>query len=252
MSWCADSASEGPRCRRPFGKRQILAGARRPHSGAQGRRDHRQRKLAVRAFHARSRSDGRAVFPGLAQALPDGMRSPVSLEDLMTRPSLARHLGQIEEAERPLVICIDQFEELFTLAPAVQRNKLIEALSAMTDPVHSSVRLVMAVRADFYAACAQIPWLAERITVNQVLVGPMTDAELRRAITEPARRAGFHLERGLVDAVISEAGERSRRIAARCACTCRDLDAAQGQHDDAGGIPRSRRVAGAISQTADA
>jgi hypothetical protein len=62
----------------------------------------------------------------------------------------------------------------------------------MTDPADSKVRIVIVIRADFYAACAQIPWLAERITVNQVLVGPMADSE-RWAITEPARRAGLYL-----------------------------------------------------------
>ena len=114
---------------------------------------------------------------------------------------MARHLGWSNGSEQPLIICIDQFEELFTLASAAQRSKFIAALSAMTDPADSKVRIVIAIRADFYVACAQIPWLAERITVNQVLVGPMADSELRRAITEPARRAGLYLERNLVDAL---------------------------------------------------
>jgi WD40 repeat protein/serine/threonine protein kinase len=191
------------------------------------------------------------LFFHLAKALPDGMRPPVSLEDLMTHPSLARHLGQLDEAERPLVICIDQFEELFTLAPPVQRNKLIEALSAMTDPAHSSVRLVIAVRADFYAACAQMPWLAERITVNQVLVGPMTDAELRRAITEPARRAGFHLERGLVDAVISEAGEEVGALPLVAHALVETWVRRKGNTMTLEGFRAAGGVAGAISQTAD-
>jgi hypothetical protein len=78
-----------------------------------------------------------------------------------------------------------------------QRSKFIATLSAMTDPADSKVRIVIAIRADFYVACAQIPWLAERITVNQV----MADSELCRAITEPARRAGLYLERNLVDAL---------------------------------------------------
>src|SRR5262249_39307315 len=100
-----------------------------------------------------------------------GGKSPVSLEDLLARPTMARHLGRSNGGEQPLVICIDQFEELFTLAPVTQRSKFITALSAMTDPADSQVRIVIAIRADFYVACAQIPWLAERITVNQVLVG---------------------------------------------------------------------------------
>jgi WD40 repeat protein/serine/threonine protein kinase len=187
----------------------------------------------------------------LAKALPDGMKSPVSLEDLLARPALARHLGQIDEAVRPVVICIDQFEELFTLAPAAQRSKLVEALSAMTDPAHSSVRLVIAVRADFYAACAEIPWLAERITVNQVLVGPMTDAELRRAIAEPARRAGLHLERGLVDAVIGEAGQEVGALPLVAHALVETWMRRKGSTMTLEGFRAAGGVAGAISQTAD-
>ena len=165
---------------------------------------------------------------------------------------MARHLSWKDGIERPLVLCIDQFEELFTLATAKQRKQFISAISAMTDPADSKVRVVIAVRADFYGQCAQIPWLAERITHNQVLVGPMTDAELRRAIVEPARRSGLHVESSLVDAIIDEAGHEAGSLPlvahALVETWSRRRDnvlTLQGFHE-AGG------VAGAISQTAEA
>jgi hypothetical protein len=82
-------------------------------------------------------------------------------------------------------------------------------LAAATELAKSRVKLVAAVRANFYNACAQVPWLAGKISNNQVLVGPMSESELRRAITEPARRAGLHLEQGLFAAVIEEAGSEA-------------------------------------------
>jgi WD40 repeat protein len=187
----------------------------------------------------------------LERALPQGTRSTISLDDLMARPSLARHIGQLEGADSPILVCIDQFEELFTLSPAAQKAKLIEALSAMTDPAHSSIRLVIAVRADFYAACAQVPWLAERITDNQVLVGPMTDAELRRAIAEPARRAGLHLERGLADAVINEAGQEVGALPLVAHALVETWMRRKGSTMTLEGFRAAGGVAGAISQTAD-
>lgn len=187
----------------------------------------------------------------LGSLLPEGRKPPVSLDDLVARPSLARHLGQMDGMDQPIVVCIDQFEELFTLAPAAQRNKLIEALSAMTDPAHSSVRIVIAVRADFYEACAQVPWLADRITDNQVLVGPMTDAELRRAIVEPARRAGLHLERGLVEAIISEAGEEVGALPLVAHALVETWLRRKGNTMTLEGFRAAGGVAGAISQTAD-
>jgi WD40 repeat protein len=180
-----------------------------------------------------------------------GGRSPISLEDLLARPTMARHLGRANGSEQPLVICIDQFEELFTLAPVAQRSKFIAALSAMTDPADSQVRIVIAIRADFYVACAQIPWLAERITANQVLVGPMTDSELRRAITEPARRAGLYLERNLVDAVLAEAGRDAGSLPLVAHALVETWMRRQGNSLTLDGFRAAGGVAGAISQTAD-
>ena len=111
--------------------------------------------------------------------------------------------------DRNILIFVDQFEELFTLAQEPQRAGFFALLAAVTDLAHSRVKLVVAVRADFYGACAQVPWLAGRITNNQVLVGPMTRTELQRAIAEPARLAGLYLEQGLVEAILEEAGSET-------------------------------------------
>ena len=187
----------------------------------------------------------------VSRILPGG-KSPVSLEDLLAHPTMARHLGWSNGSEQPLIICIDQFEELFTLASAAQRSKFIAALSAMTDPADSKVRIVIAIRADFYVACAQIPWLAERITVNQVLVGPMANSELRRAITEPARRAGLYLERNLVDAVLAEAGHDAGSLPLVAHALVETWIRRQGNTLTLDGFRAAGGVAGAISQTADA
>ena len=185
----------------------------------------------------------RAASPGASR---------LSVDDLLSRPALARHLGPGNGSPQPLLLCIDQFEELFTLAPPAQCNKFVEALSAMTDPVDSQVRLVIVVRADFYAACAHVPWLAERITDNQVLVGPMSETELRQAISEPARRSGFHLERSLIDAVIAEAGTEAGSLPLVAHALVETWVRRQGSTMTLEGFRAAGGVAGAISQTAEA
>lgn len=187
----------------------------------------------------------------VSKTLPSGVPS-VSLDDIHARPTMARHLGRVNGSEQPLVLCIDQFEELFTLVSATQRSKFIAALSAMTDPADSKVRIVIAVRADFYGACAHMPWLAERITDNQVLVGPMIESELRRAITEPARRSGFHLERSLVDAIIKEAGNEAGSLPLIAHALVETWLRRQGNTLTFDGFEAAGGVVGAISQTADA
>ena len=81
-----------------------------------------------------------------------------------------------------MLLVIDQFEELFTLSQRRAQERFLETLAAVVDPVASRVRAVMAMRADFYGICATFPWLASRITANQVLVGPMSLADLKKVI----------------------------------------------------------------------
>ncbi len=75
-------------------------------------------------------------------------------------------------------------------------------------PDRADCVVVVAVRADHLDRCASFPELAELMTGNDVLVGPMRDVELRRAIERPARRAGGVFEPGLVDEVIDDVAGR--------------------------------------------
>ena len=132
-------------------------------------------------------------------------RSSPTLDALRANPALARHAST---SGAPLLLCIDQFEELFTLCEDPgEQEAFVEALAAHLDPADSRSRAVLVIRADFYGACARFSWLTRRITDNQVLVGPMDRQELRRAIEQPARRAGLSIDTGLIEAVLDEAGE---------------------------------------------
>jgi len=138
------------------------------------------------------------------QLTRDSSGAVPTLEALRANPALARHMSETGE---PLLLCIDQFEELFTLCDDPdEQEAFVGALAAHLDPADSRSRAVLVIRADFYGACARFPWLTRRITENQVLVGPMDRSELRRAIEQPARRAGLSIDAGLTEAVLDEAG----------------------------------------------
>jgi hypothetical protein len=87
-------------------------------------------------------------------------------------------LAWVEPGSRLLVV-VDQFEELFTAcrAPA-ERTAFIDALIQRDDRFLA----VLALRADFYGACAAHPELARLLGENHVLVGAMRPDELARAI----------------------------------------------------------------------
>src|SRR5690606_8848249 len=87
---------------------------------------------------------------------------------------------------------------------------------------------------------------------NQVLVGPMTRSELRRAISEPARRAGLYVERNLIEAIIDEAGDETGSLPLVAHALVETWVRRQGNRLTLEGFREAGGVAGAIGQTADA
>jgi WD40 repeat protein len=105
------------------------------------------------------------------------------------------------------VLVVDQFEEVFVMcSDEAERQSFLDRLVSLTAEPEQGV-VVIGLRGDFYGHCAAYPELARLMAANQVLVGPMTAAELRRAIELPARRVGVQVEATLADRLIAEAGE---------------------------------------------
>ena len=67
--------------------------------------------------------------------------------------------------------------------------------------------LVVAVRADLYGEFGAFTELADRLASSQVLLGPLTEADLLRAVQEPARRCGLAVEEGLAEVIAAELGD---------------------------------------------
>ncbi|GLF99909.1 nSTAND1 domain-containing NTPase [Streptomyces yaizuensis] len=102
------------------------------------------------------------------------------------------------------LIVVDQFEEVFTLCTdPTERNGFIDRLLTAQNP-DSRLRVIIAVRADFYSRCAGHRGLADALTDTSLMVGPMTPAELRETIVGPAQRAGLIVERELTARLVSE------------------------------------------------
>jgi hypothetical protein len=113
-----------------------------------------------------------------------------------------------------LVLIVDQFEELFTAGPntdtaQLEREAFIAALHAAATATARSQKIpgalvIAAVRADYLGRLIDYPPLKGAVDIGPFTVGPMTEAELRLAITGPAAEAGLTVEAPLVDTVISE------------------------------------------------
>ncbi|MGH4001332.1 MAG: hypothetical protein ACRDTJ_28175, partial [Pseudonocardiaceae bacterium] len=111
-------------------------------------------------------------------------------------------------------------EELFTLcADDQQRRTFIELLAQLASPrsgthadAHPVGLVVVGVRADFYAACANYSHLRTALQDNPLVVGPMSDTELREAIFCPARDVGLGIEPGLVELLLRDLGDTTGEL----------------------------------------
>ncbi|MFI1018158.1 helix-turn-helix domain-containing protein [Streptomyces sp. NPDC020965] len=102
------------------------------------------------------------------------------------------------------LLLVDQFEEVFTLCTdPTERAAFIDRLLTAQNP-DSRLRVIIAVRADFYSRCAEHRDLADTVSEAALLVGPMTPAELRETIIGPAQGAGLIVEREVTARLISE------------------------------------------------
>jgi hypothetical protein len=71
------------------------------------------------------------------------------------------------------------------------------------------VRVVIALRADFYDRPLMIPALSDLIRQRTEVIASLTPEELEQAICAPAQQVGVHVEPGLVAAIVAEVNERA-------------------------------------------
>ncbi|MEN8649519.1 hypothetical protein ABCR94_02405 [Streptomyces sp. 21So2-11] len=105
------------------------------------------------------------------------------------------------------VVVVDQFEETFTLChDPSERTAFINLLATARTP-DSRLRVIVAVRADFYGQCAEHPALASALRDACLLVGPMSPAQLREAIVGPATAAKLIVERALTARIVADVAD---------------------------------------------
>ena len=109
-----------------------------------------------------------------------------------------------QEGDRS-VLAVDQFEEIFTAcSDDAERTAFLDAIAEAASIPDGATTVVIAMRADFYGRCAEHRALASLLASDQILVGPMDEGGLRRAIELPAERAGLTVDEKLTDALVSD------------------------------------------------
>jgi len=164
-----------------------------------------------------------------------------------------------------LVLIIDQFEQVFTDGDdsrSLERTAFIDAVCAAATigggpQAEPPSRVVIVVRGDYWDRCAVYPQLVSVMEQDQLVVGPMPEAQLRRAIAGPAEASGLRIESALIDAVLADTRTASRaqgtgvlpRLSQALMLT---WDSRENDELTAAGYARSGRVACAVEVSAEA
>lgn len=162
---------------------------------------------------------------------------------------VARAIGEVADIEpgRPIVLLIDQFEELFRFAasgasPAIsaqddarQRDEAANfvqlLLEASRSPV-AEIHVVITMRSDFIGDCARFQGLPEAVSATQFLVPSMTRDQREEVIRGPLRRAEATIEPALVEELLNDSGAEMDQLPVLQHCLLRLWErAGKRQHD---------------------
>ena len=195
-----------------------------------------------------------------------GGRDPGPVRQLLAdAPGDAHLLVSEVTSGAPLVLIIDQFEQVFADGGEdgrLERSAFIGAVcAAATKPAGSRseppARVVIAVRGDYWDRCAAYPQLVRAMEQAQLVVGPMPEARLRRAIAGPAEVGGLRIDSALIDMIVADVRAASSQHAGQVLPRLSQAMMAtwarrQGSQLTAEGYDRSGRVARAIEVSAEA
>lgn len=186
----------------------------------------------------------------------DNGASAATLAQDMARDSqglqifLSHYIGSLRKA--CLLLIVDQFEELFTLCRSEEeRISFIDNLLVVAAGAEPPAMVIITLRADFYAHCADYPSLREALARHQEYIGAMSHEELQRAIKEPARRGRWELEPGLVDLLLHDVGLEPGALPLLSHALLETWHRRRGREMTLSGYSSSGGVRGAIAETAE-
>jgi WD40 repeat protein/uncharacterized caspase-like protein len=120
-------------------------------------------------------------------------------------------VGWLRSRPEPMVVlAIDQFEEIFTLASAEERQQFLDLILEALDYASDRFKLIITLRTDFIAPCLEIPALAQLLQASSVLVPPyLSQDDYRQIIVNPAEKVGLKVESELIEVLLQELSHAS-------------------------------------------
>ncbi|MEA5603299.1 caspase family protein [Nostoc sp. UHCC 0252] len=121
-------------------------------------------------------------------------------------------LARQQQQNKPHLLFIDQFEEVFTLCQDDEERKaFIRLIAQEVKKTEAETRIILTIRGDFLNRCAdylEIITLINSIPPTSFIVTPMSFVELEEAIEKPAKLHGVTFEDGLVSQIFADVVNR--------------------------------------------
>ena len=154
------------------------------------------------------------LSPGLSPA--DRLDFLMRFEGPLSRGQLDIRSGLTALVPRgeAILIVVDQFEELFTLnRNSADRMQFIDTLlNAAREQNDRTLKIVIALRADFYSHCWEHKDLPAHIASNQLAVNRMSNPQLRQLIEKPLAIAGGTVQPGLLEVLLREVADEPGKL----------------------------------------
>ncbi|HLO33841.1 MAG TPA: WD40 repeat domain-containing protein [Anaerolineales bacterium] len=110
-----------------------------------------------------------------------------------------------EKFNNPVVLVVDQFEEIFTLCTdELARQRFVDNLIGLSRVPGADHRVILTMRSDFEANISGLPELQAMFEQAAVRVTALNAGQLREAIEAPAARIGLKFEDGVVEALLKD------------------------------------------------
>lgn len=192
-----------------------------------------------------------ALTPAAALSATTALREALATDVDALRLTVARLLAADPAAPQRLLLVVDQFEELFTLCRSERERTAFIANLLEAAQTGGPVVAVITLRADFYAECSRYADLRARLATQQAYIGPMSPAELRRAVEGPAERGGWILERGLVEILLRDVAAQPGALPLLSHALLETWQHRRGRALTLEAYAEAGGISGALAQTAD-
>lgn len=181
------------------------------HAGLIARLRQGKRLPGSESWWVKSMRPGAHPMEALTRRLLD---SGTERERIYQQQQLRQLLGQgitgfvrwLRSRPEPMVVLVvDQFEEIFTLADKGEREQFLALILGAIELASDRFKVVITLRTDFIAPCLETPDLAKRVQQSSLLVSPyLGEEDYRHIIVEPAEKVGLKVEPELVEVLLQE------------------------------------------------